>query len=213
MAKSHRKKATLRRKTVPALGAGVRCVARRAGILADPARGKKVLTRPRLTAGPRSRRKFSPRGNAEEGAAEGRRGIIGPIPRSCAAKPVCCGDASGLARVLHGYSEGYAGLCRAACCRLTLSPSGIGCSTGRPPGRDPHDKRVRIGHSRLAASKACVPTRGIDVGALGGRVPGRCAGCECRPARAFLSSGRRRSPLASGRSSEHIEEVSRCSAC
>ena len=47
------------------------------------------------------------------------------------------GDAAGLARVLHGCSEGYAGLCRAACCRLTLSPSGIGCSTGRPPGERP----------------------------------------------------------------------------
>lgn len=65
---------------------------------------------------------------------------------------------------------------------------------------------------RLAASKACVPTRGIDVDALGGRFR-RCAGWECRPARAFLSSGRRRSPPASGRSSEHIEEVSGCSAC
>lgn len=65
---------------------------------------------------------------------------------------------------------------------------------------------------RLAALKACVPTRGIDVDALGGRFR-RCAGWECRPARAFLSSGRRRSPPASGRSSEHIEEVSGCSAC
>lgn len=136
MAKSHGKKATLRRKTVPALGAGVRCVARRAGILApSPPRAKKVLTRPRLTACPPSRGKFSPRGNAEEGAAGVQRGWPGRR-----------GGAAGLARTPRGCSVGYAGLCRAACCRLTLSPSGTGCSTGRSPGRDSHDKRVRIGH-------------------------------------------------------------------
>lgn len=170
MAKSHGKKATLRRKTVPALGAGVRCVARRAGILAPSPGVKKVLTRPRLTACPPLRGKFSPRGNAEEGAA-------------------------GLVRVLRGCS-------------------GIG--PGAQPAGLPAEIRMisvsELDTGRLAASKACVPTRGIDVDALGGRFR-RCAGWECRPARAFLSSGRRRSPPASGRSSEHIEEVSGCSAC
>ena len=43
---------------------------------------------------------------------------------------------------------------------------------------------------RLEAPKACVPTRGIDVDALGGQLRS-CAGWECRPARAFLSPGRR----------------------
>ena len=64
---------------------------------------------------------------------------------------------------------------------------------------------------RLEAPKACVPTRGIDVDALGGQLR-NCAGWECRPARTFLSSGRRRSPPASGRAPEDIEEVIRCSA-
>lgn len=44
---------------------------------------------------------------------------------------------------------------------------------------------------RLEAPKASVPTLGIDVDALGGRLRS-CAGWECRPARTFLSPGRRR---------------------
>lgn len=152
MAKSHGKKATLRRKTVPALGAGVRCVARRAGILAPSPGVKKVLTRPRLTACPPSRGKFSPRGNAEEGAAgmhRDRPGCFGGAAGLVRTLRECSGigpGAAGVQRDRSGCCGGYADLCRAACCRLTLSPSGTGCSTGRPPCRDPHDKRVRIGH-------------------------------------------------------------------
>ena len=85
---------------MPALGAGVRCVARRAGILAPSTGVKKVLTRPRLTACPPSRGKFSPRGNAEEGAA-------------------------GLARVLRecsGIGPGAAGVLRGICGSL---PGGL----------------------------------------------------------------------------------------
>lgn len=41
---------------------------------------------------------------------------------------------------------------------------------------------------RLEAPKACVPTRGIEVDALGGQLRS-CAGWESRPARAFLSPG------------------------
>lgn len=96
---------------------------------------RKVSAGVRKTACPPSRRKFSPRGNAEDGAAGVQRDW-----------PGCCRDAAGVARTPRGCSVGYADLCREACCRLTLSPSGTGCSTGRPPGRDPHDKRVRIGH-------------------------------------------------------------------
>ena len=107
----------------------------------------------------------------------------------------CCGGAAELVRVLRGRS-------------------GIG-SAAQPAGLPAEIRMISVSEldtGRLAASKACVPTRGIDVDALGGRFR-RCAGWECRPARVFLSSGRRRSPPASGRSSEHIEEVSGCSAC
>lgn len=55
---------------------------------------------------------------------------------------------------------------------------------------------------RLEAPKACVPTWGIDVDALGGRLRS-CAGWESRPARAFLSPGAGGKPPASGRASEH----------
>lgn len=174
MAKSHGKKATLRRKTVPALGAGVRCVARRAGILAPSPRGKKSFAPASADRMPPFTRKIFPTGKCGRGR---------------------CGSAAGLARVLRG------------CC-------GIG--PGAQPAGLPAEIRMisvsELDTGRLAASKACVPTRGIDVDALGGRFR-RCAGWECRPARAFLSSWRRRSPPASGRSSEHIEEVSGCSAC
>lgn len=54
---------------------------------------------------------------------------------------------------------------------------------------------------RLAAPKACVPTWGIDVGALGGQLRS-CAGWECRPARVFFSPGADGLPPASGRASE-----------
>lgn len=179
---------------MPALGAGVRCVARRAGILAPSPGVKKVLTRPRLTACPPSHRKFSPRGNAEEGAA-GRSGAGPGAARVQRNWPGRCGGAAGLVRVLRGCS---------------------GTGPAAQPAGLPEEIRMisvsELDTGRPAASKACVPTRGIDVDALGGRFR-RCAGWECRPARAFLSSGRRRSPPASGRSSEHIEEVSGCSAC
>lgn len=174
MAKSHGKKATLRRKTVPALGAGVRCVARRAGILADLARGKKSFGPASVDRMPPFTRKIFPTGKCGRG---------------------CCGGAAELVRVLRRCS-------------------GIGPAA--QPGGLPAEIRMisvsELDTGRLAALKACVPTRGIDVDALGGRFR-RCAGWECRPARAFLSSRRRRSPPASGRSSEHIEEVSGCSAC
>lgn len=67
MAKSHRKKATLRRKTVPALGAGVRCVVRRAGILADPARGKKSFDPASVDRRPSFTQKIFPTGKCGRG--------------------------------------------------------------------------------------------------------------------------------------------------
>lgn len=168
MAKSHGKKATLRRKTVPALGAGVRCVARRAGILApSPPPGKKSFDPASVDRMPPFTRKIFPTGKCGRGR---------------------CGGAAGLARVLRGCSEGYAGLCRATCCRLTLYPSG---PAAQPAGLPAEIRMISVSEldtGRLAASKACVPTQGIDVDALGGRFR-RCAGWECRPARAFLSPG------------------------
>ena len=156
MAKSHGKKATLRRKTVPALGAGVRCVARRAGILAPSPPGKKSFDPASVDRMPPFTRKIFPTGKCGRGCcgdASGSawvlRGRSGAGPDAAGVQrdwPGCCGSAAGSVRVLRGCCGGYAGLCRAACCRLTLSPSGIGCSTSRPPGRNPHDKRVRIGH-------------------------------------------------------------------
>lgn len=65
---------------------------------------------------------------------------------------------------------------------------------------------------RLAAPKACVPTWGFDVDALGGRLRS-CAGWACQPVRTFLSPGAGGHPPASGRAPENIEEVSICSAC
>lgn len=205
MAKSHGKKATLRRKTVPALGAGVRCVARRAGILAPSPRGKKSFDPASVDRMPPFTRKIFPTGKCGRG---------------------CCGDASGSAWVLRGRSgagpdaagvqRSWPGRCGGAAgsVRVLRRCSGIG-SGAQPAGLPAEIRMISVSEldtGRLAASKACVPTRGIDVDALGGRFR-RCAGWECRPARAFLSSGRRRSPPASGRSSEHIEEVSGCSAC
>nr|DAF51051.1 MAG TPA: hypothetical protein [Siphoviridae sp. ctFIm6] len=43
------------------------------------------------------------------------------------------------------------GKCGRGCCGADPAVAGMqrdwtGCSTGRSPGRDPHDKRVRIGH-------------------------------------------------------------------
>ena len=80
-----------------------------------------------------------------------------------------------------------------------------------PPGADhvlaghPAEGRMSIvselDTGRLEAPKACVPTRGIDVDALGGQLRS-CAGWECRPARAFLSPGAGGQPPASGRASE-----------
>ena len=165
---------------MPALGAGVRCVARRAGILAEPARGKKSFDPASVDRRPSFTQKIFPTGKCGRG---------------------CCGRAAG------DHRANPKELCGEACVLR-------GC-IGTGPGAAWMQRGIcgsELDTGRLAASKACVPTRGIDVDALGGRFR-RCAGWECRPARAFLSSGRRRSPPASGRSSEHIEEVSGCSAC
>lgn len=222
MAKSHRKKATLRHKTVPALGAGVRYVARRAGILAEPARGKKSFDPASVDRMPPFTRKIFPTGKCGRGHCGDAAGLV-RVLRGCSGVGQ---GAAGLTRVLQGCSGaelGAAGVQRSwpGCCRdaAELTRTLRGCSGTGPaaqPGGLPEETRMisvsELDTGRLAASKACVPTRGIDVDALGGRFR-RCAGWECRPARAFLSSGRRRSPPASGRSSEHIEEVSGCSAC
>ena len=190
---------------MPALGAGVRCVARRAGILAPSPRGKKSFDPASADRMPPFTQKIFPTGKCGRGccggtaelarALRGRSGAdldAAGVQRSW---PGCCGGAAGSVRVLRGRS---------------------GTGPAAQPGGLPAEIRMisvsELDTGRLAASKACVPTRGIDVDALGGRFR-RCAGWECRPARAFLSSGRRRSPPASGRSSEHIEEVSGCSAC
>lgn len=137
-----------------------------------------------------------------------------------------CGGAAGLTRVLQGCSgagpgaarvqRNWPGRCGGAAGLVRVLRRCSGTGPAAQPGGLPEEIRMisvsELDTGRPAASKACVPTRGIDVDALGGRFR-RCAGWECRPARAFLSSGRRRSPPASGRSSEHIEEVSGCSAC
>lgn len=190
---------------MPALGAGVRCVARRAGILAEPARGKKSFDPASVDRMPPSTQKIFPTGKCGRGRCGGTarlvrvlRGCSGIGPGAAGAQRDwfgCCGNAAELTRTLRGCS-------------------GTG-PAAQPAGLPAEIRMISVSEldtGRLTASKACVPTRGIDVDALGGRFR-RCAGWECRPARAFLSSGRRRSPPASGRSSEHIEEVSGCSAC
>ena len=180
---------------MPALGAGVRCVARRAGILAPSPRGKKSFAPASADRMPPLHTENFPHGEMRKRALRGCCGIGSDAAGMQRDWFGCCGDAAELARVLRGCS-------------------GIG--PGAQPAGLPAEIRMisvsELDTGRLAASKACVPTQGIDVDALGGRFR-RCAGWECRPARAFLSSGRRRSPPASGRSSEHIEEVSGCSAC
>lgn len=68
---------------MPALGAGVRCVARRAGILADPARGKKSFDPASVDRKPPFMRKIFPTGKCGRGR---------------------CGDAAELVLVLRGCS-------------------------------------------------------------------------------------------------------------
>ena len=146
MAKSHGKEAALKGKTVPALGAGVRCVVRRAGILADPPPPvKKVLAGALKTACPPLREKFSPRGNAGEGAAWMQRDLV-----------VCCGDAAGQGLALRWCSGMVCG----------FLPGGLPSPDSQPhrvpagqPTSLPAEGRMRsvseLDTGRLEAPKAC----------------------------------------------------------